>query len=369
MRTWAAGAAGASVASSTAWAVPHRIGSGDDLVTISRAWPGSDKHGAVRVTVEGRDPHGRLRAGTVGPDGSVDLLPTGADPRLPALARLAPEAELVVHRAGRRAVLRHTGGYTKIVRPGRSEGVAEAARAGRRLALAAGLDAPDVVRHQPEDAAVTMTVLPGRPVSDLSAGADWQRIWATWATAWTRLQELDPARHAPGLAPHTSADEAEVVGRWAGRASAAGVLPDVWVRRAEHAQARLAAAGEAERLVPTHRDLHDKQLLWDGERLGVLDLDTACLADPVVDPANLAVHADLRRAQGEWSHAAARTVEVTAQLVARVAGVDGERWQAARLATVARLACVYAFRPTWRELVLDWASDRWVALGGGHATA
>ena len=109
------------------------------------------------------------------------------------------------------------------------------------------------------------------------------------------------------------------------------------------------------RLVPTHRDLHDKQLLWDGRTLGVLDLDTACLAPAALDPANLAVHADLRAAQGLWTEDEAAVVVARAREVARRAGVDDAQWELARLATVARLVAVYAFRPRWRDPVLTWA--------------
>lgn len=346
---------------STAWLVPSVVEADGDVVTVSRAWPPPAGDGQVRVTVEGRDRHGRLRAGTVERGGGVvRLLPTGLDPRLPGLEPLAPESELVVHRAGRRAVLRHTGGYTKVVRPGRSGGVAAAAATGRALAGAAGLDAPEVVRHDPGTATVTMSVLPGRPVHELSAGPDWERIWTTWSAAWVRLQGLAPDRLP--LAPHTAQHEAGVVQRWTERAQAVGVLPAVWARRAAAARTALETAGEPDRLVPAHRDLHDKQLLWDGAALGVLDLDTACLADPALDPANLAVHASLRHAQDLWTSPAAHAVELSAALVARVAGVGDERWRAARLATVARLACVYAFRPAWRDVVLPWADRTWEEL-------
>ena len=112
-------------------------------------------------------------------------------------------------------------------------------------------------------------------------------------------------------------------------------------------------------LVPAHRDLHDKQLLWDGSGLGVLDLDTTCLADPALDPANLAVHARLRVAQGLWSSTAAAVVEVAAERVATAAGVDQERWRTARQATLLRLVGVYAFRPRLSGLVAHWADRYW----------
>ena len=106
-----------------AWRVPARVEADGDVVTVARAWPGKDGDGVVRVTIEGRDRRGRLRAGTVERGGRVRLLPSGTDPKLPALERLAADGELVVHRAGRRAVLRREDGFTKVVRTGRSAAV------------------------------------------------------------------------------------------------------------------------------------------------------------------------------------------------------------------------------------------------------
>lgn len=336
-----------------AWAVPATVAAGEDVVTVARAWPGRDDG----VTVEGRDQHGRLRAGTVTRDGTVTLLPHGVDRRLPALADLlAPpdDGRLVVHRAGRRAVVRHADGYTKVVRPGRAAGVAAASRTGRALAARAGLAAPAVLHE--DDSTVTCDVLPGRPVHELSQEPGWAPVWDAWATAWTRLQDLDATE---GLAAHTDEDEAQVLRTWAARAGGAGVLPEAWQDRVEQVARRLEGQAGPGRLVPTHRDLHDKQLLWDGAALGVLDLDTACLAAPELDPANLAVHADLRRVQGLWSEDAAAVVARAAREVALAGGADADRLAVAELATVVRLACVYAFRPTWREVVLDWAGRRW----------
>lgn len=349
-------------ATTAPWRVPARVEAGGEVVTVDRAWPGTAEQGVVRVTVEGRDGRGRLRAGILERGGRADLLPSGRDPRLPALAPLAADGELLVHRAGRRAVLRHDGGYTKVVRPGRSAAVAAAASTGRRLARAAGLDAPQVVRHDDRLGTLTTSVLAGRPVHDLSTDPSWDRVWSTWADAWERLQQVDAT--GLDLQPHTPDDEARVVGRWVGRASAAGLLPHVWAQRGDIARLHLGL-DRPDRLLPAHRDLHDKQLLWDGSRLGVLDLDTACLAEPALDPANLAVHADLRRKQGLWSPEAAATVELAARRVARACGVDEDRWRTAQLATVVRLVCVYAFRPAWRDVVLAWAEDRWAGLRAG----
>ncbi|AXH96341.1 hypothetical protein [Ornithinimicrobium avium] len=339
-------------------AVPASVTDGGDVVTVARAWPGRED----LVTVEGRDQHGRLRAGALDGTGAVRLLPYGTDGKLPALEPLVAAeaggeaAELVVHRAGRRAVVRHAGGYTKVVRPGRAAVLAAASRTGGLLAAAAGLGAPQVLHE--DRSTVTCDVLPGRPVHALSEEPSWDAVWGGWAAAWSRLQDLG-AGAAEGLAPHTDEDEAEVLRTWARRAGDAGVLPGIWQERVEEVARRLEGQGTPVRLAPTHRDLHDKQLLWDGSTLGVLDLDTACLAAPEVDPANLAVHADLRRAQGLWAAGAAATVARTARDVALAGGAAPERLAAAELATVVRLACVYAFRPAWRGVVLEWAEARW----------
>ncbi|MGD8199064.1 phosphotransferase [Ornithinimicrobium sp. W1679] len=342
---------------------PAAAGRGDDArhrIGVDRAWPGRVRNGFRETTVEGRDHLGRVRAGTVGRDGIPRFLPPAEDPRLPALARVA-DGEVVVHRAGRRAVVRTGEGYVKVLRPGRAPAVAEAGRVGAGLARAAGLAAPTVLAV--DDDTVTFARLPGRSVHELSGSPQWTQVWRDWARAWTRLQELDGL--VADLPRHTAADEAEVVLTWVDRAQEAGLLDDRWVERGRWVADRLRSAGFPGRLVPTHRDLHDKQLLWDGParggpRLGVLDLDTVCLADPVLDPVNLAVHADLRRAQGLWAPASSEVVVGAVGEVLGELGHDGvAASRRAELATVVRLVCVYAFRPRWRGTVDRWAEERW----------
>src|SRR5699024_10555106 len=169
----------------------------------------------------------------------------------------------------------------------------------------------------------------------------WTGMWSAWARSWVRFQALD----APDLPAHTAADEAQVLLTWRERAERAGVLRGTpWADRLGEVAGELAAPHTGTSLVPTHRDLHDRQLLWDGQQLSVLDLDTVCRAEPALDVANLAVHARLRRAQGRWSGSATATVLEAVARVADVASVDADRMRLARRATVARLVAVYAFR-------------------------
>lgn len=336
-----------------AWRVPGTICADADLVEVRRAWPDKVVDGVARVSVEGPDRQGRLRAGTVDRAGRVILHPPGQDRRLPALREVAPLGRLVVHRSGRRAVVALPDRYVKVVRPGRAPAVARAAEQGRAIAVAAGLDAPAVLQF--DAGQVALAVVPGRPVHDLSEDPAWDQIWSTWAQAWALLQ----AQRTDELAPHTCQDEAEVLRAWARRAEVAGVLHGTgWLDRLARTADELAAL-DVRRQVPTHRDLHDKQLLWHDGRLALLDFDTACRAEPEVDLANLAVHARLRGAQGRWSGAASRTVLAAVAHVAGAAAADAARMSLAERATLARLAAVYAFRPTWRDQVLSWAEGEW----------
>ena len=376
-----------AAASPSPWQVPSSLQVDDEVVEVHRAWPVGERS---RVAVEGPDGEGRLRAATLDPGGTVRLLPPGEDTKLPALADVAARGRLVVHRAGRRAVVELTDRYAKVVRPGRAAGLAEASETGRRLVEAAGLAAPSVLRH--DDSVVELSVLPGRAVHQLHADPAWPQIWRAWADSWVQLQsqrgelpaadgELPAAdgelpgadgelpgagRGTARLARHTGADEAQVLRRWASRAAATSMLDGTpWPHRLEETAQQLEeAADRTPGLVLTHRDLHDQQLLWDGTRLGVLDLDTLCLAEPALDPVNLAVHADLRQAQGLWPAAAVPAVLGAVASVLSAASVAEDRRMLAERATVARLAAVYAFRPRWRDRVLAWADRRWADLVG-----
>ncbi|KUG58463.1 hypothetical protein AVL62_11225 [Serinicoccus chungangensis] len=344
------------------WRVPRVVRaraedeSGDDdavTVTVGRAWPAGARDGQARVAIEGDDGRGRLRAGTISPGGAVTLLPHGEDPRLPGLAAAARTGSLLVHRAGRRAVVHRADGYLKIVRPGRAAALVDASARGAAVARDAGLVAADVVSST--DETVLTRTLPGIPVQRLASDGSWSDLWAAWAAGWTRWQQLPPA----GLAAHTPADEAQVLRTWAQRVGALDLLTGTpWPERLARVATQLDGSPDVT-LVAAHRDLHDGQLLWDGRRVGVVDLDTVCRAEPALDLANLHVHAGLRQAQGLWPASAADLVREAVGEVAVAGSVPASRLALARRATVARLVAVYCLRPRWRDVVLAWAEEQW----------
>lgn len=335
--------------------VPATVRAGAETCLVTRTWPA----GPDTLRLEGRDGAGRVRAGRLhlGRDGDgarAELAPYGKDPRLPALPA-ADGGEIVVHRLGRRAVVRHAEHYLKVVRPARGEELLHRNRVGADLARAAGFDAPRTTARGP--GLVVMSVLPGVSLHGSGAGADdagWQRAWDRLAERWLRF-----ARPTGTPLPRRSAaDEAATVTAWVDHALGHRVLEDPDGRLRAHA-ARVRQAlqdGPGDPPVLAHRDLHDKQVLVAEDRVGLLDLDTVAVAEPALDLANLAAHARLREAQGLWTGQRRAVAEATVDALATATGVSGDRFAAYTAATELRLACLYAFRPRWQPLARAWAA-------------
>lgn len=349
-----------------AFTVPGTVGSGDDLLRVQRAWPGRRDGAAARIVLEGTDPEGRVRAAELGLDragegwvpGRLRVAPDGWDERLPGLAAAAAEGTVVVHRHGRRAVVRRSDRFIKVVRPGRGPEVAARAELGRRTAITAGMSAPAVL--EVTDDRVDFGVLPGASLHDLARTAsprEWSAWWAGWAERWPDLARSVGRGHAAAavLPSHTAGDECATLRDWVDRAVAFGVLPATVLEAPLQRVTAALAHGRPDDAVVVHRDLHDKQLLAEGSALGVLDFDTASLAEPALDLANLAVHARLRVEQGWWPAERAHVVLAAVTRAAAELGVGPARLAAYAAATRLRLACVYAFRPRWVPLARRWA--------------
>jgi aminoglycoside phosphotransferase (APT) family kinase protein len=150
---------------------------------------------------------------------------------------------------------------------------------------------------------------------------------------------------------HTADDELATVARWVRFASS--VSPALHARLAKALDDLQAAAAlmPAGRYVPSHRDFYDKQILVDGERSVLLDLDTACLAEPELDIGNFLAHLQLRELQGGLDGAGPLSVEFTRHYWEAGGAIDPERVEFYQACTHLRLACVYLARPQWTGLV------------------
>ena len=195
----------------------------------------------------------------------------------------------------------------------------------------------------------------------LRSGVGCGNAVAAAAGALARLHACE----VPGLRAHDAGAELEVVDRAVGRAP----LPGNLQARARALVALLAS--RAADLRPSrpgfsHRDFYDKQVIVGGERLTVIDFDTACVSFPELDAGNFLAHVSLR---GLQSYLPTRDVPALSASFAAAyrqhRSLDEQvlRWSAA--SAWLRLATVYAARPAWAGLPAQLLSLGEGALAGG----
>ncbi|MBM6589468.1 phosphotransferase [Brevibacterium sp. RIT 803] len=329
-----------------------------DVVTVDgetwavrRAWPASRN----RIAIEAKK-NSAIRAGFLCA-GHVDMLDAGRDPKLPGLERLLASAgnQLISHRPGKRAVIRLAdGGFAKCVRSARAADII--AGQDRAESFRNGFALPNVVSA--DDSAVVLSALPGVELHDPQRlGAEWSRAWTDALDAWA----LAAGEAVSSMPVHSAASEVQVLEEWRDRAyeflgsqlpEIDSLIEDV---RADLLDSRAASAGEenaGERnWGPIHRDLHDKQIMWDPVAgPGLLDVDTACLGERELDLGNLRAHARWRTQQGIWTPDDAEAVVQEISRVTSASGLGPRRVRTYERSALVRLACVYAFRPRWSSL-------------------
>lgn len=318
---------------------------------IGRCWPAGRDPGAG-LALEASTPAGPDVRGGRWRAGRLELYPVGSDPKLESLPGHASSGTVVSHRPRKRAVVRVASGgagdrFVKVVRPGRAEAIlAGISRAG---AFEAAFRTPQVLGSSSDS--VSFGALAGSSLHDVARFAPGQ-----WAAAWRSVGEALVHSHDATAAPpdddtprHGIAEEIGVLQDWAGRTGAWMRDPEGLSKLVALATGRLAALEEA--WAPSHRDLHDKQLLWsDGTAPGLLDVDTACLAHPALDLGNLRAHALWRRVQGLWAEQHARQVTEVVDAAADELGVAPGAVAAFEWGSLVRIRCVYAVRPGYAEV-------------------
>lgn len=269
------------------------------------------------------------------------------DTALPLCARVPPLRErgpvrVLAWRPGRRVVIAVEGRVLKGFRRGRLESSARRHAQGVELSRAAGLAAPDLLEVDEEACALVMRHVAGlRPAVAPASSAVFERLGAGLA----RFQVQAPSGE---LTRHDAAAELAVLDELVERTRTLfGDLPAGWARARAAVESALTRAGVGA-FVPTHRDLHDGQVLADAERTALLDFDLLCVADAALDPANLLAHLSLRELQGLAmpGGAAACSGAFRCGLGMRTGG-DARRLDAWQAVTFARLALVYRARPPW----------------------
>ncbi|MCS4484934.1 phosphotransferase [Gleimia sp. 6138-11-ORH1] len=319
-----------------------------ELPGIVRAWPA--KQGAItfEMQVAADEPTGGklLLAGEINAAGEVTILPAGTDPKIPALAteRAAnPQAKLVVHRLGKRAVLIAENTVIKVTRPGKTKAP---------INLAQIPTAPAIL-IDPAAGISKFVKLPGKTLHDLgdAAGAGWMAFIKHLGVLPTLTAEAERVNPQP----FTAADEQRHLETWIKHVENHGTLNHlISLKRLWQAADKVAEklSQAPSKLVATHRDLHDKQVLWDGKTAYLLDLDTFCLGPAGLDLGNLTAHLELRKIQGKISPEFKQFVlQQLAQLP------DYEHHPAYNAATQLRLAAVYSFRPRAAKWLPAWIEN------------
>lgn len=320
---------------------------------VRRAWPA--KNGAlVFETVDGA---GRLRAGNVTADGTVSLLAFGSDKKLPELAEDTDAgAHLLVHRAGKRAVTRSSDRVTKHLRAGKTAAVARLSTDMGAVFERAGFAAARVLEVR--ETSLDFSLLPGRTLLEHGEASlpGWQVFAQNWLNFLTTTGKLTQADgQGTGTYPvHDAAAETRVLDHWLEQVRTYAALDRAQELSDAARAVSTALAGKPDPAVLLHRDLHDKQLLWDGVHLGVLDVDTAATGEAALDLGNLLVHIELRRVQGYLSKETAETITVLLQDLAQSAGISCGRLGAYTQVSRIRIACVYAFRPSSTPWLENW---------------
>ncbi|MDY3049603.1 MAG: phosphotransferase [Rothia sp. (in: high G+C Gram-positive bacteria)] len=333
---------------------------------LHRAWPGPDGS----LSFEGLDELGRIRAGWVRREGKVSLLAYGLDPKLPALgpALAASGARLLVHRPAKRAVLLGAEQVTKFVRPSKVSALALASEAMGSRVQQAGFRRASLLSLG--EGQLVFELLPGQTLQDL--GDSSLEGWKAFAASYRNLQqggfsaEADPCLEGPwgslSLKLHGPLAELAVLEHWFAQARAYGSLEQVdpGLKLLSACLSRLAGAleglGQVGRVSLLHRDLHDKQLLWDGRDLSLLDLDTAAAGDPELDLGNLMAHLQLRVFQGLLSAEVSQQVQGLLLSLALDLGLDLGRLALYQQAAQLRIMCLYSLRPasaSWLPAWLD----------------
>ncbi|WP_425307577.1 phosphotransferase [Ammonicoccus fulvus] len=359
----------ASIAKTLAAALTEGVRAAGRSWHVRRAWPADLTDPGAGVVCEligadGRVVGARLPAE---PAGLVQVVPD--DPALPPLSRLRAEGWTVLaHRLSKRAVLRHAEVpvFRKLAAPKATRRAMVRLDAVQRHLAAArsGGDrgvpiAPNPAHADPAAGILDLDPAPGVALRDLltdpATGVEQAReagrVLGSALVAMARI-EAGP----DDLPGHSLADEATVLARWTAAAARLALVDRVAAQTLDEESAAIcrelyAAEGResAPPAVLTHRDVHDGQALVNGAATPVLiDWDTACWADPCIDPANLLAHLDLLCEQ--VPEAGDRVAAATAGLWAGLLAGDHPalalplRLELLRRASAARIAAVHAFR-------------------------
>jgi Ser/Thr protein kinase RdoA (MazF antagonist) len=258
---------------------------------------------------------------------------------------------MVRHKPGRRAIIR----YDVASRTGTTEtlfGKTFSSERGPRVyrvistiaaaqALGAEVAVPEPVAFDPELKLLLQRATPGRPVVE--------RIRTGDTSSTEAIAEAINHLHGSGLDLGRRHDLDREFAPLPGRVADVGSHAPHLRIAAEHCLRDLLTRRDVAakwRWQPVHRDFYHDQVLIDGDRLAILDLDDAAMSEPAVDIANFAAHLRLLGIQERDDPAAfapARRAFMT-RAAALDPGLDESLLCLLEAATLVRLAGIHVSR-------------------------
>ncbi len=150
--------------------------------------------------------------------------------------------------------------------------------------------------------------------------------------------------------PHGRDRELGTTAWWAGTVATAFPRMRPQLALAVEEVRRVAALAPVGKLVPSHRDFYDKQIVVNDGAAVLMDLETASRAEPELDVANFLAHLQLRALQDPSLDTQDTAVAFLEAYSQRLAPPDPSRLELYSASALLRLACVYALRRGWGEL-------------------
>lgn len=294
-----------------------------------------------------------------GPDCSVTAISAAADRKIPLARQLSPsdsnpKLTVLSHLPARRlVVLDERGGNPTVLkgyRKGKGRRIADLYRLAATAARQGRFITPSPVTFNVLHEHLTMPLIEGQAFQIATERIeDFEELGA----GISRIQALKPGRTA--VADFSRASDFEVLDERARRMRLLGCrTPDGWQAlrdRLEQTSRHIVLAPP----VPTHRDLHDGQLLRTDTGLALLDFDLLSLAEPELDPANFLAHLSLRGLQMP-ERISERCIQQCGKTFLDGMGAYQREGFWARLryyqaSTFCRLQLVYSLRLRWLGIV------------------
>jgi len=291
--------------------------------------------------------------------GEVTIVDPAYDQALPGLRPALASGSLLSYRVGRRAVVATTDHFVKVVRPKRVERVVGNHQTVSRLATCT---VPTVVDYE-SDGRITVSAISGDSLHQkLRHGClDAHCEDAECLNPGDLDVVADAVAALHDTSPPTDLGSHADAGDWI---DAIERFDDGGARflRTIHDHIPKVPTGRAHIV---HGDLHDKNLIFGSDGVGLIDLDGLSAGVAEVDVGNLTAHLMLRALQAGAGEAVGRSqVSEFLEAYRRRRPLDQTAVAAVQRQTWLRLSGLYQFRQTSRHLVAILAQMASVQDGG-----